>query len=125
MSEQTITVDVPVKEEFIKDIMVTMVESGYDSLFYWGAPTFINRGLDGMPVLIALVEDDDEKRTHHVLTRDMVVPAIQRIIKERLIGSALMEYLVRGVLEQDAGDIDATLADCILQVAVLGEVRYG
>lgn len=121
----TINIDVELPEEFIGDVMTTMVESGYDCLFYWGTPTFINRDSNLVPILASIVEDEDDERTVHTLTHDMVAPAIERIIKEKLVGSALMPYLMRAVLEQDAGDVDAILADCILQVALLGEVRYG
>ena len=136
MSTVTVKMEFNLSDEFIGDVMVTMVESGYDSLFYWGTPIFINRlSSTGVPSVIALVEDEevpedptDEEVVNvetHTLTADMVAPAIERIINERLVGSELMHYLMRAVQDDDAGDVDATLADCILQVAVLGEVRYG
>lgn len=135
MDEQTITIEhqIILPEQFIKDIMVTMVESGYDSLFYWGTPITIERDSDSYPHLIAVLDDDEEYETQeaadnptvHTLTRDMVAPAIEKILNKRLVGSELMHYLMRGVMEGDAGDIDATLADCILQVALFGEVVYG
>lgn len=135
MDEQSITIEhqIILSEQFIKDIMVTMVESGYDSLFYWATLTHIERDSESYPHTIALLEDDEEYETQeeadnptvHTLTRDMVAPAIEKIINKRLVGSELMHYLMRAVMDGDAGDVDATLADCILQVALLGEVVYG
>lgn len=131
--DQTITIkhEIKLSEEFIGDVMVTMVESGYDSLFYWGTPTHIERDDTGIPHIIALFEDEQgedvppHQWTVYTVTSDMIAPAIEKIINERLVGSGYMHYLMRAVMDCDAGDIDATLADCILQVAALGEVRYG
>ena len=41
------------------------------------------------------------------------------------MGSQYLRGLFQSVATMDAGLVDADLADCIVQAAVLGEIRYG
>lgn len=113
-------------EQFFRDVMVTMVESGDSAIWYWGSIEHIVRDEETWDVLSLVVLDDPEVSHNRALINPSIIAvAIERILREKLIGGGLMPYLMRGVLDEDAGDIDATIADVIAQVILFGKVVYG
>lgn len=123
--------------EFLLDVMVTMVETPVGN---WWHFIDVNRREDSqitdfIVVDIGEVMDEPwEEIMEHLQTADRVTinpqkvaDAIERVLfeDERLVGTYIESYIARAVREDDAGDIDAEAADCLLQIAVNGEVLYG
>ena len=51
---------------------------------------------------------------------------VQKLLEGTVgVGSQYLRDLFQSVATMDAGLVDADLADCIVQAAVLGEIRYG
>lgn len=55
-----------------------------------------------------------------------IAEAIGKILSGKVqISSSTAGYIASGLREDDGGDIDAEAADCIVQVAMFDEIRYG
>jgi hypothetical protein len=117
-------------DEFLADVMTTMVESGYDSIYNWEGLDMrrIDRDNNGYPSHVEFYCDSpylEGKRIAVLITPAKVAVAIQSILAGSVQLGYPKEYIERGVAEGDAGDIDATASDCIAQVIAFGEVVYG
>lgn len=124
----TIKVKVELSDEFLSDVLITAVESGYDSLFYWDGVRMmtVDRNDDlSINEIDFFACDGDGERQRFNLTHEDVGNAIQAILDGSVKLGYPLEYIQRAVREHDAGDIDATAADCIIQAACFGEVVYG
>jgi hypothetical protein len=126
----TITIKKTLSDEFLGDVMTTMIESGYDSIFNWEGVVIdrVERDDDLRPTRIELhcdspFIDGDIRRV--VITPARVAIAIEQLLDKKVSLGYPLEYIQRAVAEDDAGDIDATAADCIAQVIVLGVCEYG
>ena len=119
------------REQFLDDIICTAVEGG---IGYWSQVSSYHWG-DEKETTVRVHELDssgsvDASRAAGIpITRNKIEEAITKIAEM----NTPIEYLhprVRGEiftasLENEAGDIDATLADIIVQVAIFGKVVYG
>jgi hypothetical protein len=126
-----IAIKATVDEQFLRDCLVTAVETPFGS-WWWSEPGTCVRDAELNILTINLAIDDpneEEGSGKHTpwktVTPADLVPAIQKIIDYRLLGGSYMNYLLRAVRDCDAGDVDAIVADAILQVLILGEVVYG
>lgn len=124
----TIKISKELTDEFLSDVLITAVESGGASLFYWDG--FRMMTIDRQPDLSIdaidfFADDGDGERHRYEITHEDVGNAIQAILDGTVSLGYPKEYIVRAVSELDAGDIDATAADCIIQAACFGEVVYG
>jgi hypothetical protein len=119
--------------QFLNDVITTAVEGG---IGHWASPSAYNWGtdkgkfsLDGTPypTTVTIYEEEDEGNFRFFpLTIDAVASAIRKISRgESQISEDRVKTIVDASRENDGGDIDADLADCIVQVAVLGDVVYG
>jgi hypothetical protein len=68
---------------------------------------------------VYIAEREDSSGNQWLVTRGSVLLGIQRAIEEAYPG------VVQAVIEKDAGQFDATLADIIIQYAVFGKLVYG
>lgn len=111
------------------DILVTAFEGGSN---YWTRVTQVSRtpdeaGTDLYPLTIVRIwftEDDPAVAdVEHCLSVEMdaLDRAAERIVNEGLAG----DWIVRAIRSGDIGNIDADVADCIVQVATLGRITYG
>lgn len=123
-----ININIDLEEQFLYDILTTFVESGWSD---WARFTEVNREVDTLDVLsITLIDVEDSGKSFDVGI-DEVFTGLCRIVgkdndgKHVDISSSILDYVMRGVREQDAGDIDAIGADCIVQAAIFGELVYG
>lgn len=133
-------------DEFIGDVLVTAFDGSYGGCWEtWAEP--MHEKTEQWPHDRMLTLDEDENWTAvHIrcsdtdgltateiglVTDGIVVNAeairvgIQRILDDNIVNSEIRDYVVRAVLEHDAGDIDATAADCIVQAGVFGRVIWG
>lgn len=128
------------RDEFLADILVTAVEGG---IGYWsrvGTYRWYFPDLDGgtgrpsanggayATALIYEYGDEEEPVASHFLCPEKIEAAVQRIIDD----GENIKYLGRNVISRvvdnshwNEWDGDSIDADQIVQVALLGEVRYG
>lgn len=127
------TIKVETSDTFITDIMTTMVEQSYHWFTFRNVVR--NWNLEVQSFEAHEVDPDDDTMSDEDITYDgewetvtplSIVDTIEKFIEdESIVNETLMEHLIRGVAESDAGEIDADLADCLLQYTVFDEVRYG
>lgn len=120
-----ININVELDEQFLYDTLTTFVESGYSD---WCEFIEVNREPDTLDVLSVTIIADSGR---HEVGIDEAFTGLCRIVhkdnegKRVEIADYIKQYCVRGVMEQDAGHIDAIAADCIVQAAIFGELVYG
>lgn len=118
-----ITTNHELSRHFISDIFET---AQYSAIDYWCEYSAIHRS-DTDPTIITQmnVREEDEPDIIRI-SHDMVGKAIQSLIDGTVqVNSLTRSDILRAVLEDDTGYIDADAADVIIQVAALGEIRYG
>jgi len=130
-----ITIPVTLDPQFLHDVFVTALEGG---IGYWsdcheyrwslGAPSH-EADLVGFYATVVDAEGDDD--TVHRIDRPAIVRGVERILTGQAtccgkpIGSHLVGTVARAVVGGDAGDIDAEIADVIVQIGLFGEIVYG
>jgi hypothetical protein len=118
------------RQQFLHDVFVTALEGG---IGYWSVCTayhWMVKGTDGVPDLegfYAEIESDDPGETwKHRITRTTITRGLGAIRGGKV---KLCDYLLRSILaadvKNDACEIDAEGADCIVQAGLFGEVVYG
>lgn len=115
---------------FLWDVMTTAVESHYE---WFGFEKVTRRpGGDDEHALcvtsFSAVEVDDDDGINlsiTVITPEVMRDAIVKLLAGGLVHKGLTASIASAVANDDAGNIDADAADCILQVACFDEIRYG
>ena len=125
-----ITLTHEVSDEFVRDVMTNIIESGSTS--YWGSYRRLRRDDQSEVVSFEIAEDesvddsdDPSDIEWHLFERKDVVRGINAALADGHLADYIRGYLVRGVIEDDAGEIDGEACDVIVQIAVLGEIVYG
>lgn len=114
------------RTEFLHDVLTTAVETGYQ----WFVHSKIVRNAE-YAILSTNVEAVDEEfgieEDHGTVTIERIASALAKVRSGEPI-PYLSDYqrarIISADEHNDAGDIDACDADTILQIALLGEVRY-
>ena len=119
-------IKVPVAPEFLSDILETALYGGID---YWCANVKVHKtkiSADTRLVTgIEVLPDEDAAEYLHVTYQSMV-EAIQKLCENRVqVNDQIRQAIYAAVTENDAGQIDATAADVIVQVAAFDEIVYG
>lgn len=60
-----------------------------------------------------------------LIDKDVILRGIMKVLEQWPSTSPIGGYLRRAVEENDAGDVDAEVADCIVQCGLFGELVYG
>lgn len=131
----TVQLSVELDADFIDSVLIGMTEQGYP-WFDWTdieQTTFASNGktVARMSAAVATEVDPDEGTPTDDakpvrVDGPAIAAAIGRLLSEPdLAGDPIRDDLARAVCERDAGHIDVNVADCIAQIAVLGEIRYG
>lgn len=106
-------------ENFLTDILVTAVEGGIN---YWAIVEGYQHS--GEPADRKVVVRHPEG-VAQVTLRDIVL-AVRKIINKRVpVTPYIRDILVEADKTLDAGDIDAEVADVVVQVAAFGKIVYG
>ncbi len=124
----SVILSVDLESEFLSDILITAFDKSYGGCWYWAIPAIedwlkTDDLLDSMGSRlwwsVYIAEREDSSGNQWTVTRGSVLLGIQRAIEEVYPGVA------QAVIEGDAGQFDATLADVIIQYAVFGKLVYG
>jgi hypothetical protein len=129
------------RTEFLSDIITTAIEGGTG---YWAQVSQYQYVMDGeLSVCVGKRNGDGAKATIHeldeddvegsgykkegvVIDIDTIAHGIGLILSGKVgIHDRLEELLKRGNERNDAGDVDADVADMIVQAALFEEIRYG
>ena len=126
MSKTEITIKVEVTDDLLAGALVTAVEGG---ISYWAdIEEYECEGFfDGSPGTVRAAITDRYDDTGVIWE---VSPADIAVGLERLLdGTVAVNDTIRGWIWQELcgniGSIDADAADCVVQAALFGEVRYG
>lgn len=123
--KRSISVTLPVEEQFLKDVLSTAVEGG---IGHWAHATGIVRSqIDNTVIHVELEPaDNPEEFNKTAVNLDTVLLGMQRVLANGFqIDPDIRESIARGVTTNDASDIDAEAADCVIQTGVLGDIVYG
>lgn len=123
----------PVSEELLGDILVTAFDGDLGACWEWAAPNYdhpngafvIDTDKDDIWTAVAIRYDDPDGDgvLEMVVDQGRLVRAIQKILDDGVICSS-WRLLEEAIFEDDAGNIDAEIADWIVQTAVFGRQVY-
>jgi hypothetical protein len=121
-------IEVEVSDQFILDVMCTMVESSYDWFTFRNVVR--NEALDILSFEVADTEAYNEYDGHddgfpwETVTPMSVAHTINQFFEIKPVNDMFMGYLASAVATDDAGDVDANLADDLLQWTVFDKIIY-
>lgn len=110
-------------EQELSDILTTAIEGG---IGYWSEVYDLKRS-DKMTVTSVTIKPNEESEGdfgYMVITSSRLQQAIDHIVSSRDTVN-LRADIVRSICSGYAGEIDAEGADCIMQFAMFGELKYG
>lgn len=121
------TIEHEVSDEFLADILITAVEGGIN---YWAQVESYTHSRGPEYTRAMLTPADGEAggwpAKHVVLDTTVVLTGLQRVLGHKVgCGEEVMNWIVSGSLNDDAGEIDADAADVIVQAGIFGELVYG
>lgn len=116
-------------DEFLRDVAITAVECGVD---YWavveGYRWLDDDGTELPFPKASIIELDDggSPVAVHALTKDAVLRGINALLSGSVNVNPLLVAELRDAIEgDDAGMVDAEMADCVVQAALFNEIVYG
>lgn len=133
---------VPLSEDFLSSILITAFDADYGGCWYWAEPY----GDDAWDIDSVKTGDDALWRSVRVKLRepcgkesvDTTAGSFGLLCDYRALESGLLfaigrngvnhvirDSIFRGVVEDDAGEIDAIGADVIVQMGLFHELIYG
>lgn len=124
-------------QTFYSDIVTTAIEGGINywaevHQYAWFSNTLSGGtaapgpdGGDNAEAVIAAMDDDDEQR--HQVTPDTIARAYTILAagEVKYLGEETRKRYLKARREVEAGDIDASDADNIVQLGIFGELVYG
>ncbi len=119
------------RTEFLGDVIICIAEDfGYNSWrqisdYHWDD----EHPEENRVTVHELADLEDEPDTSvHTVTIDTVATGIRRILAEGNpigLNKTIIGAVAVASVENDAGEIDSEVADCILQAAIFNEYVYG
>lgn len=127
MDVRRVSLGIDVTDDLLASTLITAVEGGIN---YWAQVSNYKWDLQDPTVASVRVHEVEADHGQFELGHDVDLDDILRGInlmlqKDAKVSSTLKDTLLRAVFEDEAGDIDADIADCVMQFAVLGELVYG
>lgn len=117
----------PEREEFLSDILITAVEGGTG---YWAQASNYNHtpAANAHVTLHEFEEDDNGVNPQHEVDLDTIEKGLKLYLNWllKVYGEWSMELISKQheVINNDAGEFDAEVADVIVQFAIFGEIKY-
>jgi hypothetical protein len=110
------------REQYLDDILTTAVEGG---IGYWSFGRNYVWSDEG-PASVEIKQDDEDDDTWHTVDRSAIRKGITRLLSgDMKVHESYVTLLRKADRHNDAGDIDAEIADLIVQAAILGDIVYG
>lgn len=134
------TADITLDDIFVDSILITAFDSAYGGSNYWvdnlddtGTRLKVRvykkkdetepLGTKWTAVLLTPEGPDKADYVPVMLNRESLSAAFTKLYNEHK--GYIGDYIRRSVVDDDPGDIDADAADCIVQMAVFGDIVYG
>jgi hypothetical protein len=116
-----------VSDEFLADILITAVEGGIN---YWAQVESYthSRGPEYTRAMLTPADEDprDWPAKHIVLDTTVILKGLQRVLNLEVgCGEEVLNWIISGTNNNDAGEIDADAADVIVQAGIFGRLVYG
>lgn len=120
-------------DEFLSDVLITAFDGDLGACWYWAQPAQ-DHWLQTVAVpntrqrlwLHVAIAERDEPNKGRMVDENVLAQGIRLLLVGKVgIRSDLLEHLKTGVWEGDAGEIDAEVADCIVQAGLFGQIVYG
>lgn len=139
MSTFTTSTQVDLSAEWVSDLLITAFDSQYGGSWYWvnedddvtsvralGGDEWaaVEMDLADTDVSSWLIKVLRSEGRCAVLDKTALDRAWALIVNERPIRSDLVEQFTRSMHDGDL-DVDADAADCLVQIALFGQVIYG
>lgn len=127
---ETMTTRTKERAEFLSDVIITAIESGHDGVAYWADVKGYNNA-DESNVQATIVDRDAPERGEYVVTVDTIASGIRRILQDAkdggdcCISDRRTELLKEADRENDGSNVDADIAELIVQAGTLGRIVYG
>jgi hypothetical protein len=118
-------------KQFVHDVFVTALEGSIDYWaeilkYHWGIKEKDGNYRDDLDGFFAEVVPRDEPDSELRIDKTTILDGVAQIIDDNIrISPDRMEKIREAARLNDAGDIDADLADCIVQAGLFGEIVYG
>jgi hypothetical protein len=133
----TINIKLELKDQFLRDVLATAV--WYGSSYWAGYENPVLHKWEGQgiadyqSITVNDLGDDEESKAKYEITLAKVAEGIERLIgrnfnSEESHAQCHVSYsaaMLRAVALGDAGNVDAELADIVLQLACFGHIVYG
>jgi hypothetical protein len=118
------------RKQFLADIFTTALEGGID---YWACASEYHWQKDGQAdfdnfyAIVSDCEGEDAIPDNSRIDREVIVKGINKIVNDNTvkINSDLRQLIREANRDNDASNIDADGADCIVQIGLLGELVFG
>lgn len=110
-------------QQFLDDVVTTALEGG---IGYWSVCSAYE--WDGVPARAQIQEFDEGTEEYGPLLevdRTLIRKGIKEILAGGHVNPTILSYVQDADKHNDSGDVDADVADCIVQVGLFGKLIYG
>jgi hypothetical protein len=125
-----VTINMNITERMVSDILITAFDGHYGACHYWATVDKIvtNDAEDLLDeVWYSAVIRDNEAEEDALITIDekSIIRGIEGLLTaSSSLGLSIGQSLMKAIATNDAGYIDGDVADCVVQIAALGQVTY-
>ena len=125
-----VTINMNITERMVSDILITAFDGHYGACHYWATVDKIvtNDAEDLLDeVWYSAVIRDNEAEEDALITIDekSIIRGIEGLLTaSSSLGLGIGQSLMKAIATNDAGYIDGDVADCVVQIAALGQVTY-
>jgi hypothetical protein len=119
------------RKEFLWNVFVTAMEGGVNYWaevgdYHWSTGDGDTEDHEKFGALLTEWDDDGQLIDEHKVSLPTIQRGIARIVHgDELVSEDRRETIITASFLNDATDIDADLADCIVQAGLFGELVYG
>lgn len=131
----SITITIPVPDTLCADILCNAFEGGQCGIGYWACADDVEHGSEdplnelyykSISIFDAECDEPEESEWRHKVDYDAIRRGLQLVLSpEFKVNDTIRGYVQAGVVNNDAGNIDAEAADVIVQAACFGKLVYG
>jgi hypothetical protein len=127
-----VSINLNITESLVSNILITAFDGYYGACHYWATVDKIIKNdaedlLDEVWYSAIIREREGEEDDVTLITVDAknIIRGIEGLLAtSSSLGLSIGQELLKAITTNDAGYIDADVADCVVQIAALGQVTY-